>query len=58
MFEGVKADMSARDDVMRKALFATFILPTALCATTGDACTFVPYERDESYIYGIFIEKN
>ncbi|PHM39215.1 capsid protein [Xenorhabdus mauleonii] len=54
MFESVKADMSTSEGVMRQALFAALILPTALGATTGDACTFVPCERDESYIYEVF----
>ncbi|MDC9590752.1 capsid protein [Xenorhabdus sp. XENO-10] len=54
MFESVKADMSTSDGVMRQALFAALILPTALGAATGDVCTFVPCERDESIVYEVF----
>ncbi|MGJ0577271.1 capsid protein [Xenorhabdus bovienii] len=54
MFESVKADMSTSDGVMRQAIFAALILPTALGASTGDACTFVPCERDESNVYEVF----
>ncbi|EKN4689572.1 capsid protein [Yersinia ruckeri] len=54
MFESVQADMRTSDGIMRQAIFAALILPTALGAATGDACTFVPCERDESKIYEVF----
>jgi len=54
MFESVQADMRTSDGVMRQAIFAALILPAALGAATGDACTFVPCERDESKVYEVF----
>lgn len=59
MFEAVSnpvvpsGNMSDSQGVMRLALFAALILPVALGATTADAVTFVPCERDESDIYKI-----
>lgn len=46
--------MHTSPGVMRLALFAALILPVALGATTADAVTFVPCERDESDIYRIY----
>lgn len=54
MFESVQADMRTSDGVMRQAIFAALILPSALGAATGDACTFVPCERDESKVYEVY----
>ncbi|MEG5932555.1 capsid protein [Enterobacter hormaechei] len=59
MFEAVanpavpSGTMSDSQGVMRLALFAALILPVALGATTADAVTFVPCERDESDIYKV-----
>lgn len=53
MFEAVQGDMQKSTGVMRLALFAALILPVSLGATTADAVTFVPCERDESDIYKV-----
>jgi len=53
MFEAASGDMQKSDGIMRQALFVAMMLPVALGAATGDACTFVPCERDESDIYRI-----
>ncbi|MGL5103052.1 MAG: capsid protein [Plesiomonas sp.] len=54
MFESVAADMSTSEGVMRNALFAALILPAALGAATGDACTFVNCARDKSDVYEVY----
>lgn len=52
--EAAGDSMTTSPGVMRLALFAALILPVALGATTADAVTFVPCERDESDIYRVY----
>ncbi|QCR38738.1 hypothetical protein [Nissabacter sp. SGAir0207] len=55
MLESVNAEMmSGQDGILHQAIFLAMILPVALGAQTGDACTFIPVPRDESNIYEIF----
>lgn len=54
MLESVNGEMmSSQDGVKRQAIFLAMILPVALGAQTGDACTFIPVPRDHSDIYEI-----
>lgn len=54
MLESVSGElMSGQDGIMRQAIFLAMILPVALGAQTGDACTFIPVPRDHSDIYEI-----
>ncbi|MCX8980184.1 capsid protein [Citrobacter portucalensis] len=52
--EAAGDSMTTSPGIMRLALFAALILPVALGATTADAVTFVPCERDESDIYRVY----
>ncbi|HHA1396860.1 hypothetical protein [Enterobacter soli] len=53
MLESVTGEMSSQDGIMRQSVFLAMILPVALGAQTGDACTFIPVPRDHSKIYEI-----
>ena len=54
MLESVNGEvMSGQDGIMRQSIFLAMILPVALGAQTGDACTFIPVPRDHSKIYEI-----
>lgn len=51
IFEAAATDMRTSDGVMKQATFAAMILPSLLGASTADACTYVPCERDIAEIY-------
>lgn len=54
MLESINSEMmSSQDGVLRQPIFLAMILPVALGAQTGDACTFIPVPRDKSQIYEI-----
>ncbi|HBM9260387.1 MULTISPECIES: hypothetical protein [Citrobacter] len=54
MLESINAEvMSSQDGIIRQPIFLAMILPVALGAQTGDACTFIPVPRDKSKIYEI-----
>ncbi|WP_147200778.1 hypothetical protein [Pantoea sp. CCBC3-3-1] len=54
MLESVNGEMmSGQDGILHQAIFLAMILPVALGAQTGDACTFIPVPRDQSDIYEI-----
>lgn len=54
MLESINTEMmSSQDGIIRQPIFLAMILPVALGAQTGDACTFIPVPRDKSKIYEI-----